>query len=89
MVQVIGYKNQALISLKTQKKRISKIGFIMGKICTGTMNLKIHKEQQTHTLTQTTIVYMTLIQKKRPSATQKTHKSNTSQKRPEEQQKAI
>jgi len=43
--QVIGHKNQALISSKTQKKRISKIGFIMEKICIGMMNPKIHKEQ--------------------------------------------
>ena len=42
MVQVIGHKNQALISLKTQKKkRMHKTGITIGKTCTGIMNLKI------------------------------------------------
>jgi len=87
-VQVISHKNQALISSKVQRKRISKIGFIMGKIYTETTNPRIHKGQQTHTLIQTMIVYIIIIQKKKPSATQRTHRSNTLQKRPEEQQKA-
>ena len=83
--QVIGHKNQALISSEVQKKRISKIGFTMGKICMGTTNPRTNKRQQTHTSTQVMIVCMTLIQKKKPSVTQRIHRLNTLQKRPEEQ----
>jgi len=50
-----------------------------------TINLKT---KRIHTLIQTIVVYTTLIQKKKPSATQKMHRSDTLQKRPEEQQKA-
>jgi len=70
MAQVIGHKNQALINSKAQqKKRIQKIDFGMAKTCMGTINLKT---KETHTLTQTTKACTTLIQKKRPSATQRT-----------------
>ena len=59
----------------------------MGKIYTKMINPRIYKGQQTYTSTQTIIVYMTLIQKKKPSVTQKIHRSGTLQKKPEEQQK--
>ena len=64
---------------------MQKIEFSMAKMYMEMINLKTKK---IHTSTQTTIVYTTLIQKKKPSATQKTHKSDTLQKRPEKQQKA-
>jgi len=87
MVQVIGHKNQALISSKIQKKRMRKIGVTIRKTCTGITNPKIQKRQQTYTSAQAMTAFIIIIQKKRPSATQKTHRSDTLQKRPEEQQK--
>jgi len=69
MVQAIGHKNQPQNSSKVQKKRINRKGFGMAKICMGMINLKT---KEIHILTQTTIVFTTLIQKKRPSVTQKT-----------------
>ena len=84
MAQIIGHKNQVLNSLEVWKKRISKIGFTMEKICTETTNPRTNKRQQTHTSTQVIIVYTTLIQKKKPSVTQRTHRSDTLQKRLEE-----
>jgi len=83
MVQVINYRNQALINLKTQKrKKMQKIEFGMARIYTEMISLKT---KRIYTSTQTTVVYMTLIQKKKPSAIQKIHRSDTLQKRPEEQ----
>jgi len=41
MMQVIGHRNQALMSSKAQKKKMHKTGVIMGKICTGITNLRI------------------------------------------------
>ena len=86
-VQVIGHKNQALISLETQKKkkRIWKIDFGTARICMEIIN---PRTKGTHTSTQTTVVYMILIQKKKPSVTQRTHGSDTSQKKLKKQQKA-
>ena len=76
MAQVIGYKNQALISLEAQKrKKIQKIEFGMAKMYMETINLKT---KRICTSIQTTIVYTTLIQKKRPLVIQRTHRSNTS-----------
>ena len=86
IMQVIDYRNQALISSKTQRrKKTQKIKFGIVKIYMKTINLKTKK---IHTSTQTTVIYMILIQKKKPSVTQKIHRSDTSQKRPEKQQKA-
>jgi len=62
-----------------------KTGAIMEKICTGIMNLKIQKGQQTYTSAQVIIAFTIMIQKKKPSATQKMHRSGTSQKKPEGQ----
>jgi len=85
IIQVIGHKNQVLISSKTQKrKKTQKIKFSMVKMHTETISLKT---KRIYTSTQTTVIYTILIQKKKPSATQKTHRLDTSQKRPEEQQK--
>ena len=67
MTQVIGYRNQALISSKTQKrKKTQKIEFGMAKIHIGMTNLKTKK---ICILTQTTVVYITLIQKKKSLVT--------------------
>ena len=58
------------MSSETQKrKKIQKIEFGMAKIYIETTNLKT---KRICTSTQTTIVYTTLIQKKRPSVTQRT-----------------
>jgi len=89
MAQVIGHRNQALISSKTQKKKMCKTGAIIKKICTEMINPKIQKRQQTYTSAQAMIAFMITIQKKKPSATQRIYRSDTSQKRPKEQQKAI
>ena len=70
MAQVTGHKNQALISLKAQKRKTSKTDSTMEKIYMGIINLKI---KEIHTSTQTIIVFITLIQKKRPSVIQRTH----------------
>ena len=43
----------------------------MGKIYMVITNQKIYKGQQTHTSAQTIIVFITLIQKKKPLVTQK------------------
>jgi len=56
----------------------------MTKMYTETINLKTKK---ICTSIQAITAFIITIQKKKPSAIQRTHRSNTSQKRPEEQQK--
>ena len=46
---------------------------------------KTQKALQTYLVNKATIAYMTLIQKKKPSVTQKIYKSNTLQHRPKRQ----
>jgi len=65
---------------------MQKTEFDMAKIHTEIINLKT---KRICILIQTTKVYMILIQKKKPLVTQKIHRSNTLQKRPEKQQKTI
>jgi len=59
-----------------------KIEFGMAKMCTEIISLKT---KRTHTLTQAMTAFIIIIQKKKPSVIQRTYRSDTSQKRPEEQ----
>jgi len=75
-----------LSSLKAWLRKISKIGFIMGKTCTVTINQKPYKQgQQTHTSILTIIVFTTLTQKKKSLVTQKMQRLKIMPYRPKRQ----